>query len=195
MIEHLSKEIPIYIEQSGIIAPLLFVLFHLIRPLLFLPVLFVCMVGGYLFGIIYGSIFSVVGLTFMSIIFYFIVRKFPNTLSIFAKINKKMLKKGPMTINQIMILRVVPFAHFHLLSLYVMEQTTSFKEYVKYSFLGLIMPSIIFTSFGQMIIDLPLFYSIILLAFLSLLFFAVRKNGLEKQISIKWKQFFKTKTS
>lgn len=195
MIEQLSKSIPIYIEQSGIIAPLLFILFHLIRPLLFLPVLFVCMVGGYLFGIIYGSIFSVIGLTLMCIIFYFIVRKSPNTISIFAKINKKMLKKGPLTLNQIMILRVVPFAHFHLLSLYVIEQTTSFREYVKYSFLGVIIPSIIFTSFGQMIIDLPLFYSIILLTFLSLLFFSVRKKGMEKQTIIEWKQFFKTKTS
>jgi uncharacterized membrane protein YdjX (TVP38/TMEM64 family) len=195
MIENLSESIPVYIEQSGIIAPLLFVLFHLIRPLLFLPVLFVCMVGGYLFGIIYGSIFSVVGLTLMCIIFYFVVQKFPNTLSIFAKMNKKMLKSGPMTINQIMILRMVPFAHFHLLSLYVMDQTSSFKEYVKYSFLGVIMPSIVFTSFGQMIIDLPLIYSIILLGLLSLLFFCVRKKGLEKQTSVKWKQFFKIKTS
>ncbi|MCT8137429.1 TVP38/TMEM64 family protein [Anaerobacillus sp. CMMVII] len=191
MIDHLSEAIPVYIEQSGILAPILFILFHLIRPLLFLPVIFVCMVGGYLFGVFYGSIFSVVGLTLMCIIFYFIAKKFPNFLSKFAKMNKKMLKKGPLTMNQIMVLRIVPFAHFHLLSLYVMEQTSTFKEYAKYSFLGVILPSIIFTSFGQMIIDLPLFYSIVLLLFLSVVFFGVRRKTVEKQSNIQWKNFFK----
>ncbi|MFN7250703.1 MAG: TVP38/TMEM64 family protein [Anaerobacillus sp.] len=190
MIEQLSESIPIYIEQSGVIAPILFVLFHLIRPLLFLPVIFVCMVGGYLFGVIYGSIFSIIGLTLMCIIFYFIVRKFPNVLSRFEKMNNKMLKNRPLTMNQIMILRMVPFAHFHLLSLYVMEQTNSFKEYAKYSFLGVILPGVIFTSFGQMIIDLPLFYSIFLLLFLSVIFIGVRKRSIEKQKSIQWRKFF-----
>ncbi|RXI98501.1 TVP38/TMEM64 family protein [Anaerobacillus alkaliphilus] len=191
MIEHLSEAIPVYIEQSGILAPILFILFHLIRPLLFLPVLFVCMVGGYLFGVFYGSVFSIIGLTLMCIIFYFIAQKFPNVLSRFAKMNQKMLKNGPLTMNQIMVLRLVPFAHFHLLSLYVMEQTSSFKEYTKYSFLGVILPGIIFTSFGQLLIDLPLFYSGILLLFLCIIFFGVKRRGFEKQTSIQWKKFFK----
>ncbi|OIJ18298.1 hypothetical protein BKP45_12010 [Anaerobacillus alkalidiazotrophicus] len=192
MIEHLSEAIPIYIEQSGFLAPLLFVLFHLIRPLLLLPVIFVCMVGGYLFGVIYGSIFSMIGLTLMCIIFYFITMKFPHLLSKFAKLNKKMMKNGPMTMNQIMVLRMVPFVHFHLLSLYIVEQTNSFKEYTKYSFLGIVLPSIIFTSFGQMIVDLPLFYSIALLVFLTAIFFGFRKKNLDKQTNVEWKKFFKT---
>lgn len=192
MLEQLSESIPLFIEKSGFIAPLLFVLFHLIRPLLFLPVIFVCMVGGYLFGVIYGSIFSIVGLTLMCIIFYFVAKKFPNFLSKFAKMNKKMLKKGPLTMNQIMVLRMVPFAHFHLLSLYILDQTNNFKEYTRYSFLGVIAPSIIFTSFGQMIVDLPLFYSGVLLLFLTIIFFGVRKKASEKQIIVEWKKFFKT---
>lgn len=190
MIEYLSESIPAYIEQSGILAPILFVLFHLIRPMLFLPVLVVCMLGGYLFGVIFGSILSIIGLTLMCIIFYFIVLKFPNALSFFAKMNKKMMKKGPMTMNQIMILRIVPFAHFHLLSLYIMEQTDSFQEYLKYSFLGVILPAIIFTSFGQMIVDLPFIYSVVLLVFISVIFFGVRRKGIEKETSVGWKKFF-----
>ena len=91
MIEHLVDSIPDYIEQSGILAPILFVLFHLIRPLLLLPVIFVCMVGGYLFGVFYGSIYSIVGLTLMCIIFYFVAQKFPRALTKFSKMNEKML--------------------------------------------------------------------------------------------------------
>ncbi len=192
MFEQLAEAIPVYIEKSGIIAPILFVLFHLIRPLLFLPVLFVCMVGGYLFGVIYGSIFSIIGLTLMCIIFYFVAQKFPNALSRFAKLNNKMMKNGPLTMNQIMVLRMVPFAHFHLLSLYVLDQTNNFREYTKYSFLGVILPSIIFTSFGQMIVDLPLFYSVVLLFFLTVVFFGVRRKAIEKPAIIEWKKFFKT---
>lgn len=193
MIEYLSESIPIYIEKSGIIAPILFVLFHLIRPILFLPVIFVCMVGGYLFGVIYGSILSVIGLTLMCIIFYFIIRKFPNALTMFAKMNKKTLKNGPMTTREIMVLRMVPFVHFHLLSLYVMEQTTSFKDYLKYSFLGVIFPSIIFTSFGQMIIDLPLYYSFILFALLTIFFFGFRKKVWKNKRIFYGRNFLKNK--
>lgn len=188
MFEHLSESIPTYIEQSGFIAPILFILFHLIRPLLFLPVIFVCMVGGYLFGIFYGSVFSLVGLTLMCIIFYYIVQKFPRILEKFTKMSQRLLKKRNITMKQTMVLRVVPFVHFHLLSLYVLEQTDSFKEYLKYSFLGLIVPSILFTMFGHLIMNLSLFYSIVLLVMISFIFIYMRK--IEEEKSIKFKKFF-----
>lgn len=148
------------------------------------------MVGGYLFGVFYGAVFSIIGLTLMCINFYIIAEKFPGFLTTFASINKRMLKSGPLTRNEVFILRMVPFVHFHLLSLYVMEQTKSFKEYTTHSFLGVIFPAIIFTSFGQMIIDLPLFYSCLLLLFLVGLFFGVRRKGLSKQTTLEWNEFF-----
>lgn len=188
MFEQLSESIPIFIEQSGLIAPLLFVLFHLLRPFLFLPVVFVCMVGGYLFGIIYGAIFSLIGLTLMCIIFYFVVQRFPKVLDKFRKMRQRVLKSRNITMKQTMVLRMLPFIHFHLLSLYVVEQTDSFEEYVKYSFLGLIAPSILFTMFGYLLINLSVTSSTMLLALIACIFILVRK--LEDQKSMKVKKIF-----
>ncbi len=188
MFEQLSETIPIFIEQSGIIAPMLFILFHLFRPFLFIPVVFVCMIGGYLFGIIYGAIFSLIGLTLMCVIFYFIVQKFPKLVEKFRTMRQRALKSQNISMKQTMVLRMLPFIHFHLLSLYVLEQTDSFEEYVKYSFLGLIAPAILFTMFGHIVINLSVTSSLLLLVLISVVFFFLKK--IEDQKSINFKKFF-----
>lgn len=46
-----------YIEAAGWLAPVLFIILHILRPVLFLPVLLVTLAGGYVFGLFYGMIF------------------------------------------------------------------------------------------------------------------------------------------
>ena len=52
------------IGTSGISAPVVFIVVHIMRQFLFIPVFIVCMAGGYLFGTLYGVlIFSLIGLS------------------------------------------------------------------------------------------------------------------------------------
>ena len=49
-----------FIESAGYMAPIIFVLFHVLRQLLFIPVAVVCLAGGMLFGPLLGSILAVI---------------------------------------------------------------------------------------------------------------------------------------
>ncbi|QKS72009.1 TVP38/TMEM64 family protein [Paenalkalicoccus suaedae] len=161
MIQHQIAQV---IEEAGVIAPILFVLLHLFRPILFLPVVLVCVAGGYFFGFLYGTLYSIIGLSLMSFVFYIIVNKFPTFREKIASLKQKVFKDREMSVGQVMILRMMPFVHFHLLSLYLMEMTKTFKGYMYYSVVGILLPAAIFTGFGHVLTDVPWEVSIVLIA-------------------------------
>ncbi|MDT8859442.1 VTT domain-containing protein [Alkalihalobacillus sp. MEB130] len=178
-----------FIEQSGWFAPLFFVLLHVFRQVFFIPVLLICLIGGYLFGTFYGSIYSIVGLTAVSVVFYGLVHIFPSLRTKLTTLKKQFLKdRHQLTVAQMMIMRLMPFIHFHLISLYLIESTKNVKEYTKYSLLVSIPPAIVYTAFGDMIHELPLAGTIIFAVFLAILFLFFRK----KRTNIKWNEFFQT---
>ncbi|RNA70295.1 TVP38/TMEM64 family protein [Alteribacter keqinensis] len=183
--------IPTIIERAGWLAPLIFILLHLIRPFLFLPVIVVCIAGGYFFGFFYGSLYSLVGLTLMSFFFYKVVDYFPSIRTRFSKMKQRIFKNRQLTLGQVMILRMLPFVHFHLLSLYLMEMTSSFKEYMKYSFGGLILPAMLFTAFGQAISEMSLTGSLITIGGLAVIFYLMGQKG---PITYKWDKFFASRS-
>lgn len=143
------------ITEMGWLAPPLFILLHLLRPLLFLPVIVVCIAGGVLFGFVQGSIYNFIGLALMNYFFYLFIRKFPKFEQKIRSLKNKVLPGRTISVGQVMILRIMPFVHFHLLSLYLMEMTKNFKEYMYYSLLGVILPAIIYTAFGEAISEMP----------------------------------------
>ncbi|WP_227936642.1 TVP38/TMEM64 family protein [Alkalihalobacillus deserti] len=180
----------LFIEQSGWLAPFFFIFLHVFRQIFFIPVLLVCLLGGYLFGTIYGSIYSIIGLTAVSMVFYGLIHILPSMREKLTKLKKRILKgKHQLTIPQMVIMRLMPFVHFHLVSLYLIESTKNFKTYSKYSFLVSIPPAVIYTASGDMIHELPLAGTIIFTLFLAVLFLFFRK----KRTSISWDDFFSTK--
>jgi uncharacterized membrane protein YdjX (TVP38/TMEM64 family) len=182
----------VVIEESGWLAPLIFIALHVLRQVLFLPVLLVCLLGGYLFGMVYGTLYSVVGLTLMSMLFYFIAKKFPNGLVKLSNLKKRWFRSyHSLNMTQILLIRLLPFVHFHLISLYLMEMTNSFKEYAKYSFYASIPPALLFTAFGHIIHELPLIYALIIITPVLL---CVHYFG-KKRATYKWSEFFAAKAS
>jgi uncharacterized membrane protein YdjX (TVP38/TMEM64 family) len=69
----------VFVESVGILAPLAFIFFHLVRQFLFLPVAIICIAGGVLFGTVLGTIYSFIGLMLVSMTFYFVINKMPKT--------------------------------------------------------------------------------------------------------------------
>lgn len=153
--ENFNASIQSLIEGAGWLAPVLFILLHLFRPFLFLPVIVVCIAGGVFFDFVQGAILSFIGLSLMSLVFYKLVNIFPKLRTGVARLKKKVFHDRTVTVSQVMILRIMPFVHFHLLSLYLMEMTKSFKGYMYYSLLGVILPAALYTAFGQAIIEIP----------------------------------------
>ena len=185
-----NEAIPHVIEEAGWLAPVLFIIVHLIRPFLFIPVIVVCIAGGYLFGFVHGTIYSVIGLSLMSFFFYKLVDIFPSLRARITRLKDKFLKGRVLTLGQVMILRMMPFVHFHLLSLYLMEMTSSFKEYMRISILGVILPSLLYTAFGQAITEMPVYITLLFFLLLTSLFAYLGKKG---TVSYKWHRFFPSK--
>ncbi|CAM3860136.1 TVP38/TMEM64 family protein [Alkalicoccus chagannorensis] len=164
------------IEYTGWAAPLLFILLHLLRPLLFLPVVVVCMAGGYFFGFVQGTLYSIAGLSLMSAVFYGVVNHFPSFRRRIRKLKKNVFQDKSMSIGQVMILRMLPFIHFHLLSLYIMEMTPNFYRYMIVSTAGIVLPSMMFTGLGHMIVDLSWPVSAAILAVLGVVFYLLGRS-------------------
>jgi len=181
-----------FIETGGIFAPLLFISFHLIRPLFFLPVIFICIFGGVLFGTVAGTFYSVIGITLSSIIFYIAIQWMPKTFNKLINIKHKFIgKHSVMTTPQITLLRLIPFIHFQLLSFCLIETSASFKDYTKSSLLSSIPVAVVYTSIGKWISSLsPIYVFLIFIAILPLVYL-FRK----KEIYIKWHEFFNVNTS
>ncbi|MFD2446288.1 TVP38/TMEM64 family protein [Bacillus sp. CGMCC 1.16607] len=182
----------VFVESVGILAPLAFILFHLLRQFLFIPVAVVCIAGGVLFGTVFGTIYSLVGLTMVSVLFYFVVNKMPRTYEKLSKIKGKWF--GPyrnLTISQIAILRLIPFIHFHLMNFCLLQRKKSLKEFVWGSLYSNLPLAFFYTIFGQFISRFTPTMILIILFALTMLVYLLR----EKMSIIKWKEFFKVSTS
>ncbi|WP_226036466.1 TVP38/TMEM64 family protein [Aquibacillus saliphilus] len=185
--EYLSTHLMAIIETGGLFAPLIFISLHLLRPLLFLPVVFICITGGILFGTLAGTLYSLIGITLSSLIFYRMVQWMPKSIGKLVNLKHKLVgKNSNFTTPQIALLRLVPFIHFHLLSLCILEITTSFRDYMKFSLYSNIPLAVVYSSVGKWISTFsPLIIVSLLLILLPFLYVLRRK-----EISIKWEEFF-----
>lgn len=185
--EYVSTYLMAIMETGGMFAPLLFIGFHLLRPIFFLPVVFICISGGVLFGAVAGTLYSVIGITLSSLIFYRTSKLMPKTIERMVRMKQKLVgKNSSFTISQVALLRLVPFIHFHLLSLCILEVSRNFKEYMKASFFSNIPLAVVYTSVGKWIASFsPIMVAGSLIILLPLLYLLRRK-----EICIKWDDFF-----
>jgi uncharacterized membrane protein YdjX (TVP38/TMEM64 family) len=175
------------IETTGFFAPIVFIFFHMIRQFLFIPVVVVCIAGGVLFGAEFGTVYSVIGLTGASMVFYLFSKVFPTVLQRFEKMKDKWLGHYTcLSTGQIIILRMIPFVNFSLISLCILEKTKTFRRYTKVSLFTHIPSSLCFTFLGASIQTLSPIYLILLVLVLFLLVYFLR----EKQALIQWHEFF-----
>ncbi|AIY04665.1 hypothetical protein Plano_0700 [Planococcus sp. PAMC 21323] len=173
--DQFDQSLEVFMDNVGWLAPFLFILLHLLRPLLFLPVIAVCIAGGYLFGFFEGAFLSFIGLTLMSWVSYILVNKFPKFQAKMSRLKDKIFPDRTLSVAQVMILRIMPFVHFHLLSLYLMEMTKSLKEYMVISALGLIAPAVLYTAFGRAISELPWYLTLSMFLLLAVVFSFIEK--------------------
>lgn len=178
----------VLIEAGGVFAPLAFILFHLLRSFLFIPVSVVVIAGGILFGTVWGTIYSVIGLMGVSLFFFVFIERMPKTHERLIKLKNRWFGEyRNLTEGQIALLRLIPFVHYHLLSFCLMQRKPRFKEYMRASLLTNIPIALFFTTFGEYISQFTPSIIILLLIALTCLIYLLR----EKQNIIKWRVFFK----
>jgi uncharacterized membrane protein YdjX (TVP38/TMEM64 family) len=178
----------VLIEAGGLFAPPAFILFHLLRSFLFIPVPVVLISGGVLFGTLWGTIYSIIGLMGVSLFFYAFIDRMPKTQDRLIKIKVRWFGEyRNLTVGQIAILRLIPFVHYHLLSFCLKQKTPLLKDYIKASVLTNVPIAIFYTSFGEYISYFTPSFIVLILLILTALVYLLR----EKQNAIKWREFFK----
>jgi uncharacterized membrane protein YdjX (TVP38/TMEM64 family) len=185
--EYLSTYMMAIVEMGGLFAPILFIGMHLLRPLFFLPVVFICISGGVIFGAVAGTLYSVIGITLSSLVFYRMTKWMPKTTEKLVKMKHKLLgKHSNVTTSQVALLRLVPFIHFHLLSLCLLEISADFKGYMRSSLFANIPLAVVYTNVGKWISNFsPALVVGLLMALLPIIYLLRRK-----EISMKWDEFF-----
>lgn len=177
MMDNLAKYIEVVMETSGIFAPFLFILLHVIRPLLLIPVMLLCIMGGLLFGIIPGIIYSIIGVSISSLIFFRMAHSMPSTTARLSKMKQKVFGKDvSMTTGQISVLRLIPFVHYHLLSFLIYESADHIKTYFRASLVSSIPIVVIYTTIGQSITELSPLHSTGMLIGIVPVFFMLRRK-------------------
>src|SRR5690625_326012 len=185
--EWFSHHLQLSIDAVGIFAPILFISFHLLRPFLFLPIVFICIVGGVIFGTTAGTFYSIIGITLSCITFYGLIHQLPQTLKTFIRYKPKInVYHTQLTTVQVSLLRLVPFIHFHALSMFLIETSNGFREYTKASLFSSIPLAIIYTSIGQWLSDLTFLQVFSGFMLLFPIIYVCRR----KFQTIKWNEFF-----
>ena len=175
------------IDSNQMIAPVLFIAFHIIRPFLFIPVAFICITGGLLFGMTYGVVYSLIGVTLSSLLFYLVVQHTPSLFKRFERLREKMFgRHSQLNMPQVVLLRITPFIHFHLISLILIEMTRNFKEYARMSIISNLPLAFVYTTFGQWFQALGIVHLILFLSLILILMYLIRR----KEIILKWEDFF-----
>jgi uncharacterized membrane protein YdjX (TVP38/TMEM64 family) len=175
------------VQDGGVFAPVLFILFHIFRQFMFIPVALVCMAGGMMFGSLLGTVYSLAGLLSLSALFYVCIGKLPRTRAKLMSIKTKWF--GPytkMTVGQIAVLRLIPFFHYHLLNICLLERRPDFRGFMKGAFATNLPLAFFYTVFGEFIARFSPFMATMIVLALFILFYILR----EKVTTIKWDDFF-----
>lgn len=180
----------VVIEAGGWYAPVIFILFHVFRQFVFVPPAVVCIAGGLIFGVVPGIVYSLLGLSGASILFYLLVRQIPEMMNKLSRLKKRLVGRfRDLTVAQVALLRLVPVIHYQLLSFCLYERKSSFKDFMFASFLANIPFVIFYTIFGEYIGEFDTITGLILMSVFMLLAYLLR----EKITFIKWREFFESR--
>ncbi|WP_084543417.1 TVP38/TMEM64 family protein [Gracilibacillus kekensis] len=182
MLSHLKV-----MESYAFVAPFLFILVHILRPLFFVPVLLLCITGGVIFGLLAGTVYSIIGLMISSSLFYLIIHTLPALQKRFKSLEERLLGKQ-LSLNtfQLVLLRMLPFIHFHMLSFCIYKKSVSFHSYLRTTLFTIIPVAIFYTTLGKTIQEISLYYAVPLILVILILAYFVR----QKKAIIKWQSFF-----
>ena len=93
-----------------------------------------------------------------------------------------------MTVGQIAVLRLIPFFHYHLLNICLLERRPDFRGFMKGSFITNLPLAIFYTVFGEFITRFSPGVALVIILSLGALFYVLR----EKIATVKWEEFLCT---
>lgn len=144
-----------YVAGFGVFTSIIFILSYVVQAFVpFIPSSILTMFGGYIFGVVLGTVFSLIGVTTGSIIVFIIARKLGRPF--FRKIiSKKELEHFDVFFKNrgdisILLARSIPMLFpLDVVSIAAGLTQIKFKHYVIFSILGFIPNLFILALFGE----------------------------------------------
>ncbi|MCI6988794.1 MAG: VTT domain-containing protein [Campylobacter sp.] len=129
-----------FITQKSKIAWMIYILAWIVLPIFFFPVPVLAGVGGVLFGLVWGSVFTLVGAMINMLIMFYLGKVF-KTKSIKFRINDKF--------SYILVLRLIPFIPYNLLNYACGFFNISLRNYIPASLIGIIPGTLVLINLGD----------------------------------------------
>ena len=146
------NEIKDYIRSFGPLAPTIYILILTLIPLTLIPNSLIVISGGALFGIYYGTLYTIIGALFAATLAFSISRYFG------SGVTEKLIKnktewfdsnaaKGGFII--IFLLRLIPIIPFDIISYGAGLSKIKYSEFISATLLGIIPGVLIYSNIGD----------------------------------------------
>lgn len=177
-----SKITPAAIKEKilafGIWAPVIYIAFYSLRPLILFPAGILSIVGGLSFGPLWGTVYTVVGATICALIEFFIARYFGR--GVVAKFIKGKLvsldqgieKHGFMTVLWV---RLIPSVAYDIQNYSLGLTKVRLKDYFLATFFGIIPGTFGFVYLGYSLSDFSQLWKIMLATLIIITIYFMQK--------------------
>lgn len=147
-------EIKAHIESYGILAPIIYMIMFTLVPLTLFPDSILAIAGGMCFGLLWGSVYTMIGALLGGSLSFYLARKVGHKL--FTKlqqyqVSQKIEEKGFIFI---LILRLMPLLPYDVISYGAGLSSVKYKDFILATMIGIIPGVLVFTNVGDKATDL-----------------------------------------
>lgn len=150
--DYSPTQIKEYINSFGLLAPLVYLIILTILPLVLFPDSVIVIAGGMLFGLVNGSILTVIGSFLGATLSFYISRIFGR------RVIEKFIKKDMVNLDEyskkkgfviILLLRLIPIFPFKIVSYSAGLSNIKFKDFTLATVIGSMPGIIVYTNLGD----------------------------------------------
>ena len=155
------SELKGFVGGYGIYAPIVYIACFAILPIFLFPVPILAVVAGAMFGLVWGSVYTIVGAMINSILMFYIARFLGfKSVSNFIGRSDNFLAKLDKSVNKfvlILILRLIPLVPYNALNYACGLINVSLKDYAGATFVGIVPATFIMVNLGDKVLDVKSF--------------------------------------
>jgi uncharacterized membrane protein YdjX (TVP38/TMEM64 family) len=183
---HSAKDIKLYLDSLGLLAPIVYIVLFTFVPLTFFPDSVLAIAGGMAFGLVKGSLLTVIGALGGGTLAFFITRCLgQEAIKRFVKkdlsiLDKHTEEKGFLVV---LILRLIPLVPFDVISYSAGLSKIKYKDFFLATLIGIIPGVVVFSNIGDKSLEAGSFGFYLSIALLIILL--VASVLLKKKISHK----------
>ncbi|WP_059103043.1 TVP38/TMEM64 family protein [Shouchella shacheensis] len=149
------ERIRTWILSFGAVAPLLYVMLYILRPLILFPASILSLAGGLAFGVWVGSILTLIGATGGAVVSFIVARNLGRSMQQkqwtgrMETVQEQLEKHG---FFYVLLLRLIPLFHFDLISYVAGVSKVRFRAFLSGTIVGMVPGVIAYTFLGSSLV-------------------------------------------